>query len=105
MTDIPSPMTLGESLRIRLDDPKTRLALGVAIFGLGIVLGFKLGGGQSVDLEDCGCDDVSLDDVAAASAVMVDHSGEVDVELPVQPTTLPAPADFSDAGGVDGIGV
>ena len=105
MTEAPSPVGLGEMLRMRLDDPKTRLALGVALFGLGIVLGFKLGGGQSIALEDCGCDEVSLDDVAAASAVMVDHSGEVDVEPPVQPTTLPAPADFSDVGGVDGIGV
>lgn len=92
MTDVTPSTGLGDFLRVRLEDPKTRLALGVALFGLGIVLGFKLGGGQVIDLEDCGCDDVSLDDVAKASAVMVDHSGEVDV-VPVQPTTLPVVED------------
>jgi hypothetical protein len=96
MVDAPAPTGLGDALRIRLDDPKTRLALGVALFGLGIVLGFKLGGGQSIDLEDCGCDEVSLDDVAKASAVMVDHSGEVDV-VPVQPTKLPDPIDYLES--------
>jgi len=95
MADLPTTPGLGELLRVRLEDPKTRLALGVALFGLGVVLGFKLAGGQAIDLEDCGCDDVSIVDVAKASAIIADHSGEVDVEPPVQPTTLPDPIDYS----------
>ena len=97
MADPTIPTGLGDALRVRLDDPKTRLALGMALFGLGIVLGFKLGGGQSIALEDCGCDEISLDDVAKASAVMVDHSGEVDVEAPIQPTKLPDPIDYLES--------
>jgi len=81
---------IADTLRVRLEDKKTIVALGVALFGLGIVLGFKLAGGQRIDLEeDCGCDETSVVDVAKASAVMVDHSGEVDVEPIVQPTPLP----------------
>ena len=87
---------LATSLRLRLDDKRTLIALGVAFFGLGIVLGFRMGGGQRVDLEDCGCDETSIVDVAQASAVMVDHSGEVDVDPgSVQPTPLPPVEDYS----------
>jgi len=88
---------LSESLRLRLDDKRTLVALGVALFGLGIVLGFRLAGGQRIDLEDCGCDETSISDVAAASAVMVDD-GEPFLASDVQPTPLPAVEEYPTDG-------
>jgi hypothetical protein len=46
MTDEVTTSSLSGLLKMRMEDKRTMIALGVAIFGLGIVIGSKLAGGM-----------------------------------------------------------
>ena len=103
MTEIPTPSkNIGQLLQVRMDDPKTMIALGIAIFGAGIVIGSKLAAGTNYEPHRCQeCDEAAeeiISHVASASAAKVyaDHSGEVDLEGSVQPTPLPPVVELED---------
>jgi len=99
MTDELSPPGLSGLLKVRMEDKRTLLALGVAIFGLGIVIGSKLAGGmEPISLEQhehrCVECEQQAEEIAsfvaqasaqAAEPILLDDS----FEPTVQPTELP----------------